>query len=185
MILLPGFGTGDPFMFPIRGFLRTVGHRTHGWSLGRHGKDVEGTLERFFPRLEAVAAEVDEPVVLVGWSLGGVVAREAARDRPDLVAAVITFGTPIDGPRFTTARRVYSAEELIEIEAAIAERRTDLIEVPVTAIYSRNDGIVDWITCGDDETPGAVNIEVTSSHVGMGLDPEVWDAVADAIDRAR
>ena len=54
--------------------------------------------------------------------------------------------------------------------------------MPVTAIYSRNDGIVDWITCPDRETPGAVNVEVTSSHVGMAIDPDVWRAVGEALD---
>ena len=105
-------------------------------------------------------------------------ARETARDRPDLVHRVATFGTPLRGPRYTAARRLYPDDELARIEAMIDERTGRPIDVPVTAIYSRNDGIVDWRTCADETTPGAVNVEVLSSHFGLGIDPEVWSYLA-------
>ena len=171
-------------MYPLRAYLRAIGHRTHGWGVGRHGKDVEASVEQFTPTLERIAADADHRPVLVGWSLGGIVARETAREHQDLVAAVISFGAPIGGPRHTNAARVYDEAELCAIEALIAQRRIDPLTMPVTSIYGRRDGIVDWLSCVDRETPGAENIEVTSTHVGYGIDPDVWQIIADRIEVA-
>ncbi|MEM9202631.1 MAG: alpha/beta fold hydrolase [Actinomycetota bacterium] len=184
VVLLPGFGTTDTVMYPIRGYLQGIGHHTHGWGLGRHGKDVEDSVERFTPVLERVAAQADQPPILVGWSLGGIVARETARENADLVAAVVTFGSPLGGPRHTSASRVYTEDELRIIESLIAERTADPLTMPVTSIYSRRDGIVDWLSCVDRQTPNADNVEVGSTHVGYGLDPDVWRIVAARIDAA-
>ena len=182
VVLLPGFGTTDTVMYPLRGYLRAIGHRTHGWGIGRHGKDVERSVEQFTPQLERIAAGADHRPILVGWSLGGIVARETARENQDLVAAVISFGSPLGGPRHTSASRVYTEDELRYIEALIAERSDDPLTMPVTSIYSRRDGIVDWLSCVDQRTPHAENIEVGSTHIGYGLDPDVWRIIADRID---
>ncbi len=167
---------------PIRSYLASRGHQVSGWGLGRHGRDPRTTTERFTPLLESIV-EADGPAALVGWSLGGVVARETARMRPDLVSHVVTYGTPLGGPRFTSASGLYSPDELLAIEREIADAQTEPINVPVTAIYSKQDGVVDWRTCVDRTTPHAVNVEVGSTHLGMGLDPDVWLTVAGAIDR--
>ena len=184
VILLPGFGTTDTIMYPLRGYLSAIGHQTHGWGLGRHGKDVEASVEQFLPTLERVAAASDKPPILIGWSLGGIVAREVARAHQDLVAKVITFGSPLGGPRHTSAARAYDKDELRSIEALIDERSTDALTMPITSIYSRRDGIVDWLSCVDQQTPHAENIEVTSTHIGYGLDPDVWRVIAQQIDSA-
>lgn len=184
VILLPGFGTTDTVMYPLRGYLNAVGHTTHGWGVGRHGKDVEASVERFTPTLERVAETAGHPPILVGWSLGGIVARETARENQDLVAAVISFGSPLGGPRHTSASRVYDEAELQYIEALIADRSADPLTMPVTSIYSRRDGIVDWLSCVDQRSPQGENIEVGSTHVGYGIDPDVWRVIADRIDAA-
>ena len=184
VVLLPGFGTTDAIMYPLRGYLAAIGHTTHGWGIGRHGKDVEHSVERFTPVLERIATEADHAPILIGWSLGGIVARETARENPELVAKVISFGSPLGGPRHTSASRVYDETELQYIERLIAERSVDRLTMPVTSIYSRRDGIVDWLSCVDQQTPGAENIEVGSTHVGYGIDPDVWRIIADQIDTA-
>ncbi|MEM8707733.1 MAG: alpha/beta fold hydrolase [Actinomycetota bacterium] len=184
VILLPGFGTTDTAMLPLRGYLGAVGHTGHGWEIGRHGKDVELSVERFTPVLERIADQAEHRPVLIGWSLGGIVARETARENQDLVASVITLGSPLGGPRHTSASRVYSEDELAYIEALIAERREDPLTMPVTSIYSRRDGIVDWLSCVDRDTPHAENIEVGSTHVGYGIDPDVWKLVAERVENA-
>ncbi|MEM9466595.1 MAG: alpha/beta fold hydrolase [Actinomycetota bacterium] len=184
VVLLPGFGTTDTVMYPLRGYLSAIGHTTHGWGIGRHGKDVEASVEQFTPTLERIAAAATHPPILVGWSLGGIVARETARENQDLVAKVISFGSPLGGPRHTSASRVYDEDELRYIEGLIAERSVDPLTMPVTSIYSRRDGIVDWLSCVDQQTPQAENIEVGSTHVGYGIDPDVWRIVADQIERA-
>jgi len=183
-VVLPGFGTTDRSLAPLRAYLGSIGHHASGWGIGRHGKDVEVSVDRFLPVLERAAeASTDRPI-LVGWSLGGIVARETARDRPDLVAAVITMGSPLGGPRHSSAARAYTPEELDYIEALIARRRADRLSIPVTSIYSRRDGIVDWLSCVDRDTPDADNVEVGSTHVGYGIDPDVWRIVAAAIEAA-
>ena len=182
VVHLPGLGATDLSSAPLRSYLASLGHRVSGWGLGRHGRDPRTTTEQFLPTLEAIAEEDGTRPSLVGWSLGGVVARETARLRPDLVARVITYGTPLRGPRFTSASGLYSSIELQRIEGEIADVQSTPITIPVTAIYSQRDGVVDWTTCIDDVSPHAMNVEVGSSHIGMGLDPDVWIAVANALD---
>ena len=181
VLLLPGLGAGERSMGALRRFLVGAGHDARPWGLGRNGGDVEALLAAMTARVEALAGTGGRPVALVGWSLGGIVAREVARDRPDAVARVVTFGTPLSGPRSSFAGRLYSATRRAEIEAGIAEREQRPIEVPVTAIHSRRDGAVAWRDCIDRVTPGVENVEVTSTHLGMGLDPDVWLVVADRL----
>lgn len=160
VLVLPGFGANDGSTIPLRWYLSRIGHHVEGWELGVHGSDVTATLDRFIPRLERAVAASDGPITLVGWSLGGVVARESARERPELVEQVVTFGSPINWQR---------------------KRRP--IRVPVTTIYSRNDGVVEWRHAIDDDTPGALNVEVNSTHIGLGVDPDVWIHIADAVEQ--
>jgi pimeloyl-ACP methyl ester carboxylesterase len=165
IVVLPGFGTDDRATVPMRWYLSRLGHRVVGWELGIHRPPVEPVLRAFIPKLESLAGTAGEPVTVVGWSLGGIVAREAARTRPDLVAHVITLGSPLH----------YSPQR----------SRSDPIRVPVTSIYSKRDRVVNWKHSVDRTTPGAINTEVRSSHAGLGLDPAVWRVVADAIDQRR
>lgn len=95
---------------------------------------------------------------------------------------VITFGTPVEGPRHTIARRYYSEAELDRIDGFVEQRRGVPIGCDIVAIHSRNDGVVGAMPCIDRDTPGVVNVEVRSSHIGMGIDPDVWRVIADALD---
>jgi pimeloyl-ACP methyl ester carboxylesterase len=165
ILVLPGYGTDDRATLPMRWYLSRLGHRVVGWELGVHRPPVEPMVRAFIPKLESLADASNEPVTVVGWSLGGIVAREAARARPELIAHVITLGSPLQ----------YSPQR----------GRIDPIRVPVTSIYSKRDRVVNWKYSIDRTTPGAVNIEVRSSHAGLGLDPAVWRVVAESIDRRR
>ncbi len=182
VIVLPGFGANDLSTIPLRWYLQRIGHEVEGWELGLHGPRVMDTLAQFTIRLAGAATEAGGPVTLVGWSLGGVIAREAARDRPDLVEQVITLGSPIGGARHTSAPWVYDELGHQYLDRINTTRRRRPIQVPVTTIYSRRDGVVDWRHAIDDHTPTAVNVEVNSSHLGLGVDPDVWRTVADAMD---
>ena len=165
ILVLPGFGTDDRATLPMRWYLSRLGHRVVGWELGVHRPPVAPMVRAFIPKLESLADASGEPVTVVGWSLGGIVAREAARARPELVAHVVTLGSPLQ----------YSPRR----------GRRDPIRVPVTSIFSKRDRVVNWKNSVDRTTPGAVNTEVRSSHAGLGLDPAVWRVVAEAIDRQR
>ena len=139
-------------------------------------------------RLAAKAAHVAEttghPVALVGWSIGGVVSREAARTRPDAIDRVVTFGTPvIGGPSYTALASRYSEEYLAEVRSLIEERERTPIEAAITAIWSRNDGVVQPAACIDHSSSKAENVEVTATHVGLAYDPNVWEIVADRLER--
>ncbi len=179
VVMFPGFGTGDIFTAPLRGALRTLGHRPYGWGFGINRGDVQGTVDRVSEMVRERAERAGGPVALIGWSLGGIFAREVARDAPELVTRVITYGTPVvGGPRYTRGATTYGEEQVAHIESVVEERNQIPINRPITAIYSQSDSIVDWRACIDGFSPEVENIEVRSTHVGMGIDPDVWSIVA-------
>lgn len=182
IIVLPGLGGADASTIALRCYLQGVGHHVQGWQLGTHQRHVLTTLQRFSRRLHTAVEAAGQPITLIGWSLGGVIAREAARDRPDHVAQVITMGSPINGPRHTSIPRLYDTKATANLDRLISYRKRRPIGVPVTAIHSRRDGIVNWRHAIDHDTPTAVNIEVTSSHLGLGLDPDVWKIIVDTLE---
>ncbi len=186
VLVLPGMGVGDLSTHPLRRFLRRQGFDARGWGLGRNRPDVPRTLERVLRRLEEVATSTGEPVSLVGWSLGGVLAREAARLRPDLVRRVVTLGVPVvGGLRATALSRLFWIQgwDLDDVERRFEQASRVPIRVPLTAIFSRRDGIVAWQAAIDDATPGAENLEATSAHWALGFDPEVLTTLADRLAR--
>ncbi len=179
VLLVPGLGATDESLLPMRLYLRRLGHDARAAKLGRVTDDVAGQYLRVVERVERIAAATGRPVALVGWSIGGVLSREAARDVPDRVSRVITFGTPaMGGPTYSVVARRYDAATLRAIGELSDARNAVPIRVPITAIWSRNDGIVEPSACIDRRSPNVENIEVTSTHFGMGIDPDVWQVVA-------
>lgn len=184
---MPGWLAGSETLAPLRLYLRSLGHNAVPWGLGRNGSDVEETVERFEPVLERLVDEADgRPAFLVGWSLGGVIARETARSRPDLVERLVTFGTPAQGgPSFTAGAGRFGAEECARIATLQDEaNRTSPIAQPATAIFTKGDAIVDWRACIDTHALNMQHIEVGSTHFGLGVDPDVWRIVAETLGRA-
>jgi pimeloyl-ACP methyl ester carboxylesterase len=170
----------------MESFLRRRGHRVRDWGLGVNNGDARkfrAQLERIVG--ESIAAH-GEPVVLVGWSLGGYIAREYAREHPEGVRRIVTLGSPvIGGPRYTATSEWYRSQghDLVEMERAVKRRYATPLRVPVTAIYSRRDGIVAWQACIDRWSPDVHHIEVSETHVGLGFSPRVLGLVADEIAR--
>lgn len=185
--VLPGFGADDRSTWPLRRYLGRLGYEAVGWERGANRKPVPESVEWIGERVERDAADRGGPVALVGWSLGGYIAREVARDRPEAVRCVVTFGSPvIGGPKYTTAAAFAGVQDwdLDEIEREVEVRKRVPLRVPVTAIYSRRDGVVDWRACLDDEDGGPIeHVEVRASHVGLGLSPEVFRLVARRLAR--
>jgi pimeloyl-ACP methyl ester carboxylesterase len=181
VMVLPGFMAGDGSTFMLRSFLSSLGYRTHTWGLGRNRGDVVGSVRETAPKVRQIAERSGQPVRIVGWSLGGVVAREVARREPDAVHSVITLGTPVvGGPKYTAVASMYEAsgQDLDELERRIARINKQPIRVPVTAIYTRSDQIVDWQACIDRDNEHVEHIEVRTSHSGLGFSPEVFRIVA-------
>ncbi len=171
-VVLPGFGSGPSAMFAVKRTLRNVGFRARDWDQGFNSGDVETQWEAFSAGIAERFQRTGKTVTLVGWSLGGYIARETARDQPDAVSKVITLGTPVyGGPRYSTVANVYQRRgfDLDDIEQTTIERYQDPIRVPVVALYSRNDGIVNWEACIDHWSPQVEHIEVNASHLGMGF----------------
>lgn len=179
MILVPGLGATDASMLPLRAFLDQLGHDAHPSRVGRMTGDVHNIHPRIARLVAQVRDETGRTPALVGWSIGGVVSREVARDQPALVRRIITFGTPvIGGPAYSIVSRRYSADVISEVRRRVDERNLIPIRVPITAMWSRRDGIVAPGACIDHFSPDVENIEVDSTHLGMGLDPDVWSVVA-------
>jgi pimeloyl-ACP methyl ester carboxylesterase len=179
---IPGWKAPELSGAPLRAYLGSIGYDARGWGFGTNTGDPRRDVERLTGRVLELADERGGPVSLVGWSLGGVIAREVARRRPEAVLRVITYGTPVvGGPAFTAVARAYAPGT--SGSSVVAERldAESPIRVPLTVVFTRRDGIVAWEACIDRVSPQAEHVEVFSTHIGMGLDPDVWRIVADRL----
>lgn len=186
VILLPGFGAGPGSMRVMAAFLRRRGHQVRDWGLGKNTGDAKELRARLRGTVQQAIAGGDPSAVLVGWSLGGYIAREYAREHPREIARVITLGTPvIGGPRYTATAAWYRSQghDLDQIERTVAERYETPLQVPVVAVYSRRDGVVAWRACIDQLSPDVRHIEVSETHVGLGFAPRVLSIIASEIER--
>jgi len=180
---VPGWRAPELSGLPLRRYLSWLGYDARGWGFGTNTGNPVRDAKRLTQAVAELADASGRPVSLVGWSLGGVVSREVARERPDLVRRVITYGTPVvGGPNHTAVAGAYSHEvrnEASRITAHLHASRP--IRVPLTVMYSRRDGIVSWRACLDRHSPDVEHVEVRSSHIGMGVDPDVWGVVASRL----
>ncbi len=187
VLVVPGFATDDGWTKRLRGFLKTIGYDAVGWGLGRNRGNVPELIPAVIQRAEHVANDRGRSVRLVGWSLGGYLAREVARERPELVERVVTLGAPVvGGPSYTASAPGYVRKgyDLEEIKETVLERELQPIAIPVFAIYSRTDGVVAWRACIDRfDNPLVEHHEVRSSHLGMVNSPRAFLLVADLLAR--
>jgi pimeloyl-ACP methyl ester carboxylesterase len=188
VLVLPGFVTTDLSTRPLRAILDRLGYQSFAWELGRNlgPKAIGQEGEHLIARLEEIFAETGKKVSLIGWSLGGIMARQLARRRPDMVRQIITLGSPIVGdPRATNVWRTYermTGQKLKDPDTQSQLRESQLPPpVPSTAIFSRGDGVVAWENCLEPEAEHTDNIEVYGSHCGLGVNPAVIYAVADRL----
>jgi pimeloyl-ACP methyl ester carboxylesterase len=188
VLVLPGFVTTDISTTLLRRYLELLGYKSYGWELGRNlgPKAIGAQGERLVERLDAIYAETGERVSIIGWSLGGVMARQVARRRADKVRQVISLGSPFTGdPRASTVWKAY--ESLTGQRIGDKGTQEQLREsattppVPSTAIYSKGDGIVAWQNCREAENATTDNIEVYGSHCGLGVNASVLYAIADRL----
>jgi pimeloyl-ACP methyl ester carboxylesterase len=184
VLVLPGYWAGDGSTAVLRRYLRVLGYRTHRWGLGQNLGLEDGVGGRLLDRLEALHARHGRAVSLVGWSLGGVYARELAKLAPDRVRQVVTLGSP-----FGMQRRADGAGWLTGVVFGNAQgaprggRIADPPPVPVTAIVSRSDAIAGHRACREAPAAQAENIEVMGSHIGLGVNPLVLFAIADRLSQ--
>lgn len=190
VLVLPGFLTNDMLTAPLRDIIAQKGYDVHGWDGGVNLGFNPDTAAHLAARLQEVyKAAGNRKVALVGHSLGGVYARELARDYPEMVESVVTLGTPFgmdDRNVPDMLNRLYALlnpagdpQELSDADKQ--KRRLTPPPVPATSIYSKADGVVPWKACLNPKAPRCENIEVDSSHMGMIYHPLALAAVLDRL----
>jgi hypothetical protein len=184
VLILPGYGAGDGSTAVLKGYLRLLGYRARGWGLGRNNGNAVELLPRILKRVASLSRRTNRKVHLIGWSFGGYLARELARERGDLIAQVVTLGTPVvGGPKYTVLAKRFQNRG-IDVEAiadAIEIRNKISICTPVIAIYSRYDGIVAWKACIDSNGTNVEHIEVRTTHFGFGFSADVYKIIAQRL----
>jgi len=190
VVIFPGLASNHNSIAPLRDFCRKLGYTAYDWGLGVNTGpqgDVDAWIDDLARHVRKITAAHGERMSLVGWSLGGICAREVAKKLEGHVRQVITIGTPFGGAAdqnhlgwITGLSSGRTSRQDKELMARL--RRAP--EVPTTSIFSRSDGVVAWQACihdGDQEQ--TEDIEVDGSHCGLGWNPEVLAIVADRLGR--
>ena len=183
VMVIPGFVANDRTTLGLQRALAAAGYRVTGWGMGLNTGVKPDTRERIAERIEAFGE--GEKIILVGWSLGGVFAREVAKQRPDLVGKVVTLGSPFSGdPHNNNVWRLYEWVAGHPVDRPPIE--TDLAEkppVPTLALWSKRDGIVSIRSARGLAGESDRQVEAHCSHMGFGVSgrayPEIIAALRD------
>jgi pimeloyl-ACP methyl ester carboxylesterase len=185
VLVIPGLLASDASTLVLRRFLTRLGYRTAGWGMGVNTGPTSDVVRRLPDRLRELAEVRDQPVSVIGWSLGGIFARALGVRAPDLVRQVITLGSPY-ASRAPGRTHADAAYRLLgrRHHAGAAGRGGDAavpLEVPTTSIYSRMDGIVSWQVCREDVGERRESIAIHASHLGLGHNPTALWVIADRL----
>ena len=181
LIVVPGFVANDRTTLGLQRALADAGYRVTGWGLGMNRGATPDMLERLADRVAAFGQ--GGKVILVGWSLGGVFAREVAKLRPHLVEKVVTLGSPFSGdPRGNNVWRLYEwiAGHPVDdppIKADLAEKPP----VPTLALWSRRDGIVSVACTRGLAHESDRQIELDCSHMGFAVSSRAYPQIIEAL----
>lgn len=185
VLVLPGFMAGDYSTLPLRNLLRDLGYDAVGWNLGRNVHVDDARVSAMMECVDALFERTGRKVSIVGWSLGGVFARELAKQAPEKVRLVISLGSPISDDRnHTNARRLFewlNGDEPEPMRAGKFRKLGDAPPVPTTSILTKTDGIVHWRGSVQHGGGKVENIEVHASHCGLGVNPAAVYAIADRL----
>jgi hypothetical protein len=183
VLVLPGFTAGDVSTAPMRMVLRALGHRPAPWGLGLNVGPDDETVRQLVRKLDELYEQNGGPIDIVGWSLGGIMARLMALYEPDRVRQVISLGSPIrvEDPEANLSESVRRLSQLAGLQRGRRGHDLTVIPVPSTVIYSRNDGVVAPASCLQPVGPRSENIEVRGPHTGLGHNVAAVWAVADRL----
>lgn len=181
VLILPGLLCSDATTSRLRRSLDLVGFRSAGWNLGLNTGLTPGLLADCQDRLEIVAAEAGQPVILLGWSLGGLYARETAKACPHLVRCVITLASPFSGDLHgNNAWRVYEWLNDHKVdELPLAASLATKPPVLTVAVWSAEDGIVSPGSARGEQGEADRTVQIHSTHMGMGASA---GAILDVVD---
>lgn len=189
VMVLPGYMTSDLSTQLLRAGLSRLGYTVRGWGLGLNTGDISKLGPQVVDNAWRFAGETGQPLRLVGWSLGGTLARVVARQAPETVHSVLTMGTPVvGGPKYTVTAKAYVKRglDLEKMAAQVARRNAVPIEAPITVLYSKRDGVVSWPACFDPNPENTVrHIEVKAGHLEMGFSAEVFGQIVVFLRRGR
>ena len=185
VLVLPGFLASDFSTGPMRRLLRDLGYEAHGWDLGRNIRINQERLDAMKALLERIYNDSGQKVSIVGWSLGGVFARELAKMMPEKVRLVISLGSPISGDRHRSRagglfRKINGKNPDVVTDQQFA-KIGDAPSIPTTSILSKTDGVVHWQGSVQAKGEQTENIVVRGSHCGLGVNPSVMAVVADRL----
>ncbi|MCK5892876.1 MAG: alpha/beta hydrolase [Endozoicomonadaceae bacterium] len=189
VMVLPGFMTSDPATTFLRKQLRKFGYNAQPWKLGVNlgptsNRDIDTLL---YERVKELYLTSGHRISLVGWSLGGVLAREVARRSPEMIRQVITLASPVGGSMEATSLwDIYIKLFGRNINKEALEERMEKVRHPVlgvafTSIYTKQDGVIAWQIAQVDETDLSQNIAVGASHLGIIFNPQALYAIADRL----
>lgn len=190
VLVLPGFMANDFSTRPLRAFLEKLGYKPYTWDLGMNlGKP--SYIDKVVDRVKEISKENKRrKITIIGWSLGGIYAREAAKICPKKVSQIITLGSPFAGLNKPNSvswlYKLVSGQKLEDLDKDLIARIKEPVPVPMTAIYSHNDGIVSWENCIEqEEGPFTQNIQVNGSHCGMIHNVFVLSCIANRLNQSR
>lgn len=186
IILFPGFGTTELAMKLLDGYLKDIGAEVYHWGIGRNHGYVPDLLGQMLEQVRTLSAQRATKLHLVGWSLGGYIAREVARELPELVGKVISLGTPVvGGPKYTSIGAMYAkwGFDLDAMEKDVAMREGNPIQKEILAIYSKGDNIVSWRACIDRVSPNVQHREVNGSHLGLVVNTHAYKLIRDFLSK--
>lgn len=184
VLVLPGLGADDRSTMPLRSYLSALGYDVHGWGLDRSHRPPHLDLDSIHDHIARLREKSGRKIGLIGWSRGGILAREAARRAPDDVRLVVTLGSPFGDVSASNAPALYklaTGQELPPVPVERAQALAAPIPVPATAIYTKGDGVVAWRACLEQRTPQTENIAVRTTHLGIGFHPPALWAIADRL----
>jgi hypothetical protein len=183
VLVLPGFTAGDVSTAPLRCALRALGHRPSAWGLGLNVGPDDETVRQLLRLLDDLVRQNRGPIDIVGWSLGGIMARLLALHHPDRVRQVVSLGSPIrvEDPEANLSESVRRLSQLAGLQRGRRGHDLTVIPVPSTVIYSRQDGVVAPASCLQPTGPTSENIEVRGAHIGLGHNTAAVWAVADRL----
>lgn len=181
VLVIPGFGASDNSTYFLRRFLTKTGLSVYGWGLGKNNGNVKKTLPELIEKIATIHNTHNEKVTLIGWSLGGIIARELSRMTTEKIRGVCCLGSPIvGGAAYTIYARLFEqlGKDLSKI-AQLAHRRESVpIRVPSHVIYSKKDGIVHWEACIDQFNPHTTHTELDTPHFSMGTSVEMYQEIS-------
>lgn len=181
-LVIPGFLANDRTTQPLRKALASAGWRVHGWAMGVNWGARPDTVEKLKHRIDVISAE--RPLLVVGWSLGGLFARELGRTFPDRVEAVVTLGSPFSGdPKQNHVWRLYERIAGHKVDEPPLPRITAKPDVPHLALWSRRDGLIAPRAARGLEHESDESVELNCTHMAFGMSTRTAGDVVREIDR--